>query len=57
MKDRRLRRLVAWAIGIAAVGGIAVGAFVSANLLRGKTGGPVQVVNAAADLVDRKSVV
>jgi mono/diheme cytochrome c family protein len=53
MKERRLRRLILWAIGTAALGGIAVGAFFSANLLRGTTGGPVQVVNAPADVVAR----
>jgi mono/diheme cytochrome c family protein len=49
----RLRRLLLWAISIAALGGIAVGAFFSVNLLRGKTGGPVQVVHAPADVVAR----
>ncbi len=54
MKDRRLRKLIPWAIGIAAVlGGIAVGLFFSANLLRGTTGGPVQLTNAPADIVAR----
>jgi mono/diheme cytochrome c family protein len=35
------------------LGGITVGVFFSANLLRGKTGGPVQMVNAPADIVAR----
>jgi mono/diheme cytochrome c family protein len=48
MKPRQLLR---WAIGVAAFAGIAIGAFFSVNLLRGKTGGPVQVVNAPADIV------
>jgi mono/diheme cytochrome c family protein len=49
----RLRRLLPWAVGAAALAGIAVGGFFSMNLLRGKTGGPVQVVNAPPDLVAR----
>jgi mono/diheme cytochrome c family protein len=53
MKERRLGRLILWAIGMAVLGGIAVGAFFSANLLRGTAGGPVQVVNAPADVVAR----
>jgi mono/diheme cytochrome c family protein len=54
MKDRRLRKLIPWAIGVAAVlGGIAVGVFFSANLLRGTTGGPEQLTNAPADIVAR----
>ncbi len=53
MKGRRLAKLIPWAIGIAALAGIAVGAFFSANLLRGKSGGPVQVVNAPAGVVAR----
>jgi mono/diheme cytochrome c family protein len=49
----RLRRLLLWAVGAAALAGIAAGGFFSMNLLRGKTGGPVQVVNAPADVVAR----
>jgi len=49
----RLRRLLPWAVGVAAVAGIAVGAFFSQNLLRGKTGGPVQVLNAPAEVIAR----
>ncbi len=49
----RVRRLLLWAIGAAALAGVAAGAFFSSNLLRGKTGGPVQVVNAPADVVAR----
>jgi mono/diheme cytochrome c family protein len=53
MKERRLPRLIPWMIGIATLGGIAVGAFFTANLLRGATGGPVQVVDAPSDAVAR----
>jgi mono/diheme cytochrome c family protein len=49
----KLRRLLRWAIGVGALAGIAIGVFFSMNLLRGKTGGPVQVVNAPADVVAR----
>jgi mono/diheme cytochrome c family protein len=50
MKPRQLLR---WAIGVGALAGIAIGVFFSMNLLRGKTGGPVQVVNAPPDVVAR----
>ena len=53
MKDRRLRKLIPWAIGVVVVGGIAVGVFFSANLLRGTTGGPEQLTNAPAGIVAR----
>lgn len=53
MKGRRLRKLIAWAIAVAALGSIAGAAFFAANLLRGKTGGPVQMLNAPADVVAR----
>src|SRR5262245_26854884 len=42
-----------WALGAVALAGIAVGAFFSMNLLRGRTGGPLQVVSAPADVVAR----
>ena len=49
----RPRRLWRWVIGLGALAGIAIGVFISINLLRGKTDGPVQVVNAPADVVAR----
>ena len=49
----RLRRLLPWALVAVVLIGLAVGAYFFSNLLRGKTGGPVQVVNAPADVVAR----
>ena len=49
----RPRHLWRWVIGLGALAGIAIGVFFSINLLRGKTDGPVQVVNAPADVVAR----
>ncbi len=49
----RVASVAALGVGAAALAGVAAGAFVSSNLLRGKTGGPVQVVNAPADVVAR----
>jgi mono/diheme cytochrome c family protein len=49
----RLRYLWRWVIGLGAIAGIAIGVLFSINLLRGKTDGPVQVVNAPADVVAR----
>jgi mono/diheme cytochrome c family protein len=48
-----LRRLMWAGLAVAGVAGICVLAFASFNLLNGKTGGPVQVVNASADVVAR----
>jgi mono/diheme cytochrome c family protein len=51
-----LRRFGRWAFVIAAVilvAGTAAAAFALRNLLSGKTGGPVQVVSAASDIVAR----
>ena len=47
------RRLFAWVMGFAALAGIAIGIFFSWNLLHGKTGGPVQIVDATAEVVAR----
>ena len=47
------RHLWRWVIGLGALAGIAIGVFFSINLLRGKTDGPVQAVNAPADVVAR----
>src|SRR5215475_2600358 len=49
----RPRHLLRWVIGLGALAGVAIGLFFSINLLGGKTGGPVQVVNAPADVVAR----
>jgi mono/diheme cytochrome c family protein len=49
----RPRHLWRWVIGLGALAGIAIGVFFSINLLRGKTDGPVQVVNAPVDVVAR----
>jgi mono/diheme cytochrome c family protein len=48
-----LRRLLPWALAAVVLAAVAMGAFVFSNLLRGKSGGPVQVVNAPADVVAR----
>ena len=47
----RPRHLWRWVIGLGALAGIVIGVFISINLLRGKTDGPVQVVDAPADVV------
>ena len=45
-----LRRLIWVGLVVAGVAGICVLAFASINLMNGKTGGPVQVVNAPKSL-------
>lgn len=45
-----LRRLIWVGVVLAGIAGICVLAFASFNLLNGKTGGPVQIANAATDV-------
>lgn len=48
-----LRRLIWVGLVVAGVAGICVLAFASFNLLNGTSGGPIQIVNAPADVVAR----
>jgi mono/diheme cytochrome c family protein len=48
-----VRRLVLFAIAAVGVVVITIAALITSNLLSGKTGGPVQAVNAPADVVAR----
>lgn len=49
----RLRRFALLASAIVVAAGIGIAGFASINLLNGKTGGPVHVANAPADVVAR----